>query len=273
MTPLSIKISRQFRIIDEPGGRKTHSKVTPRGAGIVIWLGYMIFSLLLPGSGVGLGVISTGATAVFLSGYIDDMRPLPASWKLAVHSISALLVVIFVPVSLPVKILLFIWITGATSAYNLVDGMNGLSLSIFALTSLAGLYLTGGSWWIVALGLSTGVLLWNYPIARTFLGDGGSTLLGFICMSQFSWELPGLLDETSIFFWLLVTALLGGIPVFDTVFSFIRRLAVGRSPFRPDRGHFHHILCDSGMPSILVLISLLTAHSIFLALAITLIGH
>lgn len=273
MTPLSIHISRQFGIIDEPGGRKTHSKPTPRGAGVVIWLGYMFYSLLLPESGAAPSVIATGATAVFIFGYMDDMCSLPASWKLAVHLASAFFVVLFVPVSLPVKFLLLIWIAGSTSAYNLIDGINGLSLCIFALTAFTGFYLSGAIWWIVVLGLSSGVLLWNYPFARTFLGDGGSTLLGFICMSQFSCELPGLLDEASIFKWFLVMALLGGVPVLDTVFSFIRRLAGGQSPFKPDRGHFHHILADRGIPSFLVLVMLMVTHTIFLLLAVAFIGR
>lgn len=272
LTPLSIHISRQYGIIDEPGGRKTHIKATPRGAGVVLWLGYMLYSLILPEAASGFRIIPTAATAVFIFGYIDDMRPLPALWKLGVHAIASFAVVLFIPAALPVRLLFFIWITGSTSAYNLIDGINGLSLAIFALTACAGFYLSGEAWWIALLGLSCGVFLWNYPVARTFLGDGGSTLLGFICMSQFSLELPSMVGEASFFRWILITAFLGGIPVFDTVYSFIRRLAVGKSPFRPDRGHFHHILCDRGMPASLALFTLLTVHAGALLLAIALIG-
>lgn len=270
---MSIHISHQYGIIDEPGGRKTHLQATPRGAGLVLWLGYIVYALVLPESAAGLRIISTAATAVFIFGYIDDMRPLPASWKLGIHAIASLTVVFFVPVALPVKLLLFLWITGSTSAYNLIDGINGLSLAIFALTACAGLYMSGGIWWIVLLGLSGGVFLWNYPLARTFLGDGGSTLLGFICMSQFSFELPVLIGKASLFKWVMVAALLGGIPVFDTIYSFIRRLADGKSPFHPDRGHFHHILCDRGVPVSLVLITLTSIHAGILLLAVALIGN
>ena len=272
MTPLSIHISRQYGIIDEPGGRKTHLKATPRGAGVVLWLGYMIYSLILPESATGLRIISTAATAVFIFGYMDDMVSLPASWKLGIHSIAALTVVLFIPVSLPVKLVLFLWITGSTSAYNLIDGINGLSISIFLLTACAGLYLSGEVCWVALLGLAGGVLLWNFPLARTFLGDGGSTLLGFICMSQFSFELPAILGEASLFRWVLIATLLGGIPVLDTIYSFIRRVAVGNSPFLPDRGHFHHILCDSGMPVFLALLTLVSFHGGILLLAVAVIG-
>lgn len=271
LTPLSMHISRQYGIIDKPGGRKTHLKTTPRGAGVVLWLGYMIYTLMLPESSSGLRVISTAATAVFIFGYMDDMKPLPASWKLAIHSIASLTVVFFIPVALPVKLVLFLWITGSTSAYNLIDGINGLSIAVFLLTACAGLYLSGETCWIALIGLAGGVFLWNYPLAKTFLGDGGSTFLGFICMSHLSFELPFVLGEAPILRWILITALLGGIPVLDTVFSFIRRVAVGNSPFHPDRGHFHHILCDNGLPVFLTLLILLSAHSCILLLALSMI--
>lgn len=271
ITPLSIKLSRQFGIIDLPGGRKTHAQATPRGAGVVLWLGYMIYSLILPESAAGLRIVSTSATAVFLFGYIDDMHPLPAVWKLGVHSLASLLVVFFVPGSLPVKFLLFVWITGGTSAYNLIDGVNGLSIAILSSTACAGLFLTGEMWWAALLGLAGGVFFWNYPLARTFLGDGGSTLLGFICMSQLSFELPLLLGEAPLARWLFATALLGGIPVLDTLYSFVRRLVRGNSPFHPDRGHFHHILCDKGFPVFLVLLTLVSLHAVSLVQAVSLI--
>ena len=271
ITPLSINLSRHYGVMDEPGGRKTHLKATPRGAGVVLWLGYMIFALIFPGSSPGLRIISTAATAVFIFGYIDDMKPLPASWKLGVHAMASFTVVLFIPAALPLKLLLFLWITGSTSAYNLIDGINGLSLAIFILTACAGFYMSGQAWWIALLGLSCGVFLWNFPLARTFLGDGGSTLLGFICMSQLSFELPILISGTSILHWVLITGLLGGIPVLDTIYSFVRRLSAGKSPFHPDRGHFHHILCDKGMPVLIALLTLMSIHAVILLFAVVLI--
>lgn len=273
MTPLSIYISRQYGIIDEPGGRKTHLQATPRGAGVVLWLGFMIYSLILPESATGLRIISTAATAVFIFGYMDDMKSLPASWRLGIHSIASLTVVLFIPVPLPVKFVLFLWIAGSTSAYNLIDGINGLSIAIFLLTACAGLFLSGEVSWIALFGLAGGVLLWNFPLARTFLGDGGSTLLGFICMSQFSFELPAIIGDASLFRWILIATLLGGIPVLDTIYSFIRRIAVGNSPFHPDRGHFHHILCDNGMPVLMTLLILVLLHGSILLLAVAVIGN
>jgi len=273
VTPLSIYLSRQFGIMDEPGGRKKHSCATPRGAGVVIWVGYTVFAVLFPDSGPGLRFIATGAAAVFLFGYMDDMSPLPAEWRLAVHFFAASIVAWGIPVPLHIKAVIALWITGSTSAYNLVDGINGLSLGIFGLTVATGLFLTGSTWWSVTLGLSAGVFLWNYPLAKTFLGDGGSTLLGFICISQFSRELPGLIDSKDLLAWLAVMFLIGGVPVLDTLYSFARRTLKGRSPFQPDRGHFHHILVDRGIPLFIVLVSLMTLHALSLFLAVLLLGN
>ena len=266
-------VSRQFGIIDEPGGRKTHKRPTPRGAGVVLWLGYMVFALLFPDSGNGLRVISTAATVIFIFGYMDDMRPLPAIWRLAVHSVCAGFVVAILPVPTALKLIFFLWITGATSAYNLIDGINGLSLTIFALTATFGLFLSGQYWWAAMLGLAVGVLPWNYPFARTFLGDGGSTLIGFICMSQFSFELAAPAMEMPFPRLLFVLLLIGGMPVIDTLYSLLRRLLAGVSPFLPDRGHFHHILCDRGVPVAVVLVVLALLHSFLLLGAAAILGH
>ncbi len=273
VTPLSIYLSRQYRIIDEPGGRKKHSMVTPRGAGVVIWAGYLLYAVLFPDPGNGVRIIATGATAIFLFGYMDDMHPLPALWKLAVHLTVALVIAWGVPAPPAVKAAVVLWVAGTTSAYNLVDGINGLSLTIFSLTALMGLILSGGLWWAVALGLSLGVLPWNYPVAKTFLGDGGSTLLGFLCVSQFTRELPFLLEGKGIVIWLASMLLIGGVPVIDTLFSFARRVIKGSSPFRPDRGHFHHLLSDRGLPLSGVLAILVSIHALSLWMAILLLGR
>ena len=81
-TPVSIGLSQKFRLLDVPGGRKKHRSIMPRGAGIVLWSGYLLWALFVGNPGVEVPYIATGATVVFIVGYMDDMHPLPPLLRL-----------------------------------------------------------------------------------------------------------------------------------------------------------------------------------------------
>ena len=230
--------------MDVPGGRKLHPSVTPRGAGIVLWTGYLLWALINPNPGVEVPYVATGATVVFLVGYIDDMHPLPPIKRLAIHLMAAACVVL--PLSVPIRqrLIFLVWIAGCTNAYNFVDGMDGLALSIALVTSYLAYRSGNQSTWLPFGGLIAGVLLWNFPNARTFLGDGGATLLGYVCSSHLAWDIfPRFFNVRSLVM-LPVLVLIGGVPVIDTLIAMARRMLTGRSPFYPDRGHLHHRLLD-----------------------------
>lgn len=243
-TPVSMKLSRTFRLMDVPGGRKLHRAATPRGAGIVLWTGYLLWALVNPNPGVEVPYVATGATLVFLVGYMDDMHPLPPLKRLAVHFFAAAWVVF--PLSAPVyqRALFLVWIAGSTSAYNFIDGMDGLALSVALVTSFMAYRSGNPHMWLPFCGLIAGVLVWNFPHARTFLGDGGAYLLGYVCSSHLAWDIfPNFFDVGPAVM-LPALILIGGVPVIDTLFAMTRRTLSGRSPFHPDRGHLHHILLD-----------------------------
>lgn len=248
VTPLSISLARRFRVLDTPGARKIHSGVVPRGAGITLWLGYLLWVLLFGWSVSGIRTIAIGSTLVFLVGYVDDMKPTSPFIRLGIHLVSALIVVLPLHVPLLTKTILLFWIAGCTNAFNLIDGMDGLCLSLAILTAAILSVFGGLSPWLPLAGLCSGVLLWNFPLprARTFLGDGGSTFLGFLCASQMATGLH--VANLAPLRMLLILGLLGGIPVFDTLVAVSRRLVRGRSPFLPDRGHLHHRLLDRSFP-------------------------
>jgi UDP-GlcNAc:undecaprenyl-phosphate GlcNAc-1-phosphate transferase len=261
-TPVSMRLSRTFRLMDVPGDRHQHPVVTPRGAGIVLWTGYLLWALVNPNPGVEVPYVSTGATLVFLVGYMDDMHPMPPLKRLFVHMISAAWVVI--PMSVPIyqKALFLVWIAGCTNAYNFVDGMDGLALSLAFLTSCLA-FVSGNPYtWMPFCGLIAGVLLWNFPHARTFLGDGGATLLGYVCSSHLAWDIFPRFFHMRPFSMLLTLFLIGGVPVADTLFAMLRRMARGRSPFYPDRGHLHHILLDLKLATWQVLSMIVVTHTV-----------
>ena len=264
-TPVSIKLSMTFRLMDIPGGRKQHSVVTPRGAGIVLCTGYLLWALVNPNPGVEVPYVATGAVFVFLIGYMDDMHPLSPFKRLIVHLFAASCVILPLSVPLHQRILLLFWVTGCINAYNFIDGMDGLALSMAFVTSCIA-YLGGNPYtWLPFCGLIAGVLFWNFPHARTFLGDGGATLLGYVCSSHLAWDLFPHFFRMKVPMMVAVLLLIGGIPVIDTLFAMTRRMLKKKSPFNPDRGHAHHILLDRKLRTWEVLSLLVAAHVILVS--------
>lgn len=264
-TPISIGLARKFRLLDKPGGRKAHESITPRGAGIILWSGYILWALFSVNRGMEASYIATGASLVFVVGYMDDMQPLPSLVRLIFHLAAAVWVVFPLTVPLWQRMLFVFWIAGLTNAYNLIDGMDGLCLTMTLLTAVCALLFLGApATWMPIAGLVFGVLLWNFPSPRTFLGDGGSTFLGYICASYLVWGIFPYMFAQSVFFVTVALVLIGGAPVIDTLIAMIRRVLKKRSPFSPDRGHGHHKLQDAGFskPQTLVLIG--GAHAVML---------
>lgn len=271
-TPMAIALAEKFRLLDIPGGRKKHSRVMPRGAGLVLWSGYLLWALFTGNPGAEVPYIATGAAMIFIVGYMDDMHPLPPLVRLMFHLMAAAWVVWSLPVPLWQRALFVLWIAGATNAYNLIDGMDGLCLTITLITSLCALFVGNSGVWLPFAGLVFGVLLWNFPQPRTFLGDGGSTLLGYICSSQLAWSMSQEIFEIGFFHTAFVLLFLGGVPVVDTLVAMTRRILTHKSPFEPDRGHAHHKLQDAGLPKFAVLIVLGVAHGLFLSCGMLLLG-
>lgn len=260
LTPLSVRLSTQYGILDSPNERKSHQGVIPRGGGLVISSGFIFWSMFAGLLGQGLAPIVTGALIVFLIGYTDDMKPLSPVVRLFFHLISALIVTWNLDVDVATKGILVFWIIGMTNAFNLIDGMNGLALSLASLTTFAALLHRGGPWWSAIFGLCFGILIWNFPKAYTFLGDGGSTLLGFLCSSMIVYDFYFSFLSLKIPKLVLILIIMGGVPVLDTFSAMARRMLRGRSPFTPDRGHFHHMLLDLGLNQAYVLLGLSFIH-------------
>lgn len=271
-TPIAIALAQKFRLLDIPGGRKKHHSIMPRGAGLVLWSGYLMWALFTGNPGVEVPYIATGASVIFIVGYMDDMHPLPPLLRLIFHLLAAAWVIFPLPVPLWQRALFVFWIAGATNAYNLIDGMDGLCLTITLITALCALLAGGRGVWLPFAGLVFGVLLWNFPQPRTFLGDGGSTLLGYICSAQLAWSIFPNIFGTSFIHLAIILLFLGGVPVIDTLVAMTRRILHKKSPFEPDRGHAHHKLQDFGLPKLATLIVMGSAHALIIALGMRLIG-
>ena len=267
VTPLSIRLAYNYQIMDFPDQRKIHKERTPRGAGLGLWGGYLLWALYFVSDIPALRYSALAATLVFFCGYMDDMKSLSPFIRLAIHLFAATLIVLSLPSPLPFssRILCLFWIAGTTSAYNLIDGVNGLCISVFISSTLALCVVGDAPFGVMGAATALGVLCWNFPMAQTFLGDGGSTLLGFLFASHFVTGASSVLAVLGVHELVLVFLLMGGIPVLDTLVAFSRRILRGHSPFYPDRGHLHHHFLEWTRSPFWAVTCLLALHAFFLA--------
>jgi UDP-GlcNAc:undecaprenyl-phosphate GlcNAc-1-phosphate transferase len=272
---LSVTLVSHLGIMDRPGGHKQHNASTPfvGGVGLIAVLASMSLLgdaffgdfLLAPLPGLVLG-----ALLIFLTGLADDIWHLGFKVRFLVQALVALLMVFVGGVELDslgelfpglmadlgwlaVPITVFATI-GLINALNMIDGIDGLSgsVSLASLALAAVIAHDGGSdvyvFLIVALmGGIGGFLYFNlrYPgnqRARVFLGDNGSTLLGFL----FAWIFIALSQGEQAAMTPVTALWLFALPLMDTVGVMLRRLWLGKSPFRPDRYHLHHLFVRAG---------------------------
>jgi UDP-GlcNAc:undecaprenyl-phosphate/decaprenyl-phosphate GlcNAc-1-phosphate transferase len=269
LRPLAVAVN----LVDRPGGRKTHHGEIPVVGGLAMFIGIVL--------GVGLLAIPGASAAAFLAacallvtvGLIDDRFDL-SPWTRLPGQIAAALVLIigsgatvmtlgdpfgtgpiyFSGVS-SVLFTTFI-VVSAINAFNMLDGMDGLA-GTAALTSLLTIALVAAisghslalAIGMVMIGAVCAFLLFNLPLrsnskVHCFMGDAGSTLLGFavawlcIQISQGSEGEPAVTPVTTLWFVAL--------PFYELVWSTARRVIRGVSPFKADTSHFHHLLLKAG---------------------------
>jgi UDP-GlcNAc:undecaprenyl-phosphate GlcNAc-1-phosphate transferase len=274
-TPAVIRLSWRLRVLDRPGLRKVHSRPIPRLGGLAIAaaaLGATAVVIFLDNAigaelrrnGRELAGLLAGACLMLAVGLWDDLRGLRPGVKLLGQIISALLVcaagakmdVITIGrlatihlgwLSWPLTVL---WIVGVTNALNLIDGLDGLAAGISAVACgvIAAFALASGQVLMAVLmlgmlGSLCGFLVFNFNPARIFMGDGGTYFLGFVLGSGS----VVCASKTATLVGLTLPALALGLPIFDTLFSMLRRFAERRSIFSPDRGHIHHRLLAMGL--------------------------
>ena len=148
--------------------------------------------------------------------------------------------------AIPISVL---WIVACTNAVNLIDGLDGLACGVSTISSMTLLVIAllvgeaQTSILVAALvGGCLGFLPYNLNPAKIFMGDTGSTFLGY-ALGVIS--IQGLFKVYTIISF-VVPFLMLGLPIFDTAFAFVRRIAHGQSPMHPDRSHVHHRLIDMG---------------------------
>jgi UDP-N-acetylmuramyl pentapeptide phosphotransferase/UDP-N-acetylglucosamine-1-phosphate transferase len=196
---LVMRNAARFGLMDIPNARSSHLSPTPRGGGIGILAGIAAGLLLLTVQGAplprDLSIVLVGYLAIAILGGAEDVRPIPAPYRLVVQGVVAVAVVTMVgsvellPLPPPLDFraswlgvpLTVVWLVTVTNFYNFMDGLDGLAGGQ-TVASCVGIALA--AWSLASKQAATiGFVLFNFPRARLFLGDVGSTSVGFLIAS------------------------------------------------------------------------------------------
>ncbi len=268
-TPVVKTFAYKVGAIDVPkDARRMHKVPTPRLGGLAIFIGFMVSILLFVKITPEMKSILLGAVIIVVLGVVDDIMALPAMLKFVVQIVAA-----SIPATHGVVIQAFsnpnifsddlywvlgwlslpftvIWIVAITNAVNLIDGLDGLANGVSAIsaTTMLVIALVGGQSQVsivlaALVGACVGFMPYNMNPAKMFMGDTGATFLGFILATM---SIQGLFKYYAVISF-VVPFLILGLPIFDTAFAFIRRIAHGQSPMHADRSHIHHRLIDMGL--------------------------
>lgn len=269
MTPPVKRFAEKVGAIDVPrDNRRVHDHPIPRMGGLAIFIGFVLSLIFfVPMSTKVLGLL-VGSVIIAVMGGVDDIVSLNPWVKLAGQIVAALVAIrcglVFDVISNPnifaeetyIEIgclsipLTMLWIVGCTNAVNLIDGLDGLAVGVSAISSMTMLIVSlfvsepVVSIILAALtGACLGFMPYNLNPAKIFMGDVGSQLLGFVLSTASIMGLFKLHAIITFFVPLLALAL----PLADTIFAFFRRILHGQSPFKADKGHFHHRLLAMGL--------------------------
>jgi len=255
-------------LIDRPGGHKSHVGEVPIIGGIAMFIGLFAGLTLLQMPGPVFSIVFAASMLLLAIGIVDDIFTLPAAVRV-VTQITVVLIMVygaglalydigdpfgFGTISMGPFTLIFTTAVTLTmiNAYNLIDGADGLagSLALIALLAVAAVGGYGSPSMAIALTAAAavvGFLVFNFPVAwnrpmRTFMGDAGSTVLGFTIV----WATIGVSQGPDKVISPIICLWFAAIPIFDCLTCFLRRSIAGKSPFEPGRDHFHHTLLRGG---------------------------
>jgi UDP-GlcNAc:undecaprenyl-phosphate/decaprenyl-phosphate GlcNAc-1-phosphate transferase len=285
LTPALGRMAHRWKLLDHPGGRKLHGKAVPLTGGVAIFwatvapLGVLgaralifdrssaaVGALAFVGDGTLLLSVLAGAALLHIGGLIDDRRDLSVPVKLAVQFVAVLPLLalpgmVLLPGWLPHwlgLVVTVLWCLVVINAFNFLDGMDGLlgGVGIICAAELAAVSVLMGQWTtaLVLFGLVgalAGFLLFNFPPARSFAGDNGSLVVGYILafasVRITYYDLGFSLDTPPHA--VLAPLVILGLPLYDFASVLWLRTLEGRNPLTGDNSHLSHRLLYRGLSS------------------------
>ncbi len=268
--PVVMVVAIRLKIVDKPDARKVHKAPTPLLGGVAVFVSFAftivynnVFSFELKG-------VAIGATIIFLVELIDDIKPLPALVKLCFQTVAVSILIQYGVVAdfLPNHwwceileiIITIIWMIGITNSLNFFDGMDGLAagITIISSTFLGILAIQTHQTFLMFLsvaltGSTLGFLPYNFRYKKTaliFLGDAGSTFMGFLLAAMVVMGDWGSQTPVKAY---AMPILIMGILIFDMTYTTISRILSKKvTNFREwldytGKDHLHHRLLDIGL--------------------------
>lgn len=252
LTPVIRHYAFRRNLLDKPNARSSHELPTPRGGGLAIVLSFyaglgVMAKLSVLSLPVLLALMGAGILVAAI-GFADDHRDVPARWRIVIHFIAAVWVVVslngfftYGNISIIAVVLNLFWLVSIIwliNLYNFMDGIDALACAeaIFVGIGAALFFLLSGSFVMASIAamLSAavgGFLFWNLPPARIFMGDVGSgfigIIIGFIALAGIS------SGAVNVWVWLI---LLGAFLV-DATMTVARRILMGSSWYAAHRSH------------------------------------
>ncbi len=286
-TPIVLALCRRWNLYDSNGSLNIHVGPIPRLGGAGMALGLIIALLVVEPRAMNPHLFwwLAAFALIWLAGFIDDMRGLSPVLKLGAQIGAGALLSLAgwnspIPVSRVVGAAFICGIVVLfTNAFNFLDGCDGLAVGVTAVIASAYVCAHGagtkGPGAIVAwslLGASAGFLVYNFPPAKIFMGDSGSTILGF-CVAflgiDFVSNPPLPLGSTRWIFPILVAA----VPIADGIAVVFRRIARGTSVFQGDRRHYYDCLLARGWKSGAVALASYAATLFLAAIGLATVGR
>lgn len=267
LTPLARRLAIRTGIVAKVVSRSVHTEPKPFLGGLAMYLAFAV--AMIAGGATSntqmLGILVCGGL-IMLLGVVDDKINMKAKVKfLGQIAIAALLVYGFdlkietiysplgeryVDFGLFAEPLTILWIVSFVNVMNFIDGLDGLAAGISTIGALTLLMvsLQQGRPEAVLLsaalaGSAIGFLRYNFNPAKIFMGDAGSMFLGFALAAI---SVQGVL-KSALTVSVIVPVLAVAVPIFDTAFAIIRRVAAGRSIGEADKDHLHHRLLRLGL--------------------------
>jgi UDP-GlcNAc:undecaprenyl-phosphate GlcNAc-1-phosphate transferase len=278
LTPLTMRFARAVGAIDEPRERGLSERPTPLLGGLAIFAGALVAGLIwLPAGYAREGQpqlwhgVLLAAAVITLVGALDDRFELHPALKLLGQVLAAVIVVHYgvavKAITLPFvghlsfpntgpadagPVLTVLGLVLLMNVVNFSDGVDGLAAGVCAIIAAAMAVIAfdlghqePGVLAALTAGAALGFLLYNFPPAKSFMGDCGAQLLGLL-MGVIAVE--AVVKTEAVVSFVLPLILLA-VPFLDTTFVVLKRLKYRQPIYRPDSEHFHHRMARIGFSS------------------------